>query len=130
MKWYCVLLLFCLSYADDFYIFSYRVAMRNGMLINEDYNVSRSMSIPKRFRIKAACEIGEPLGELSIHYRLKTAKEEMLLCLMRHGIGLRDDTMTLNLMSRSTTTLWIPPLALRARDVDGYAVIEILDIKE
>lgn len=130
MKLWLGWLALTMACANDFYIFSYRVAMRNGMLINEDYNVSRSMSIPKVFVVKAACEIGEPLGELTVHYRLRNAKDEMLLCLMRNGIGLRDDTTALNLMSRSTTTLWIAPVVLRAREIDGYAVVEILDIKE
>ena len=124
------MLLLAFACAHDFYIFSYRAAMRNGMLINEAYNVARSMSVPKVFDVRATCEIGEPLGDLTVFYRLRTEKDAMLLCFMRNGIGLRDDTTVLNLASRSTTTLWIAPVVLRAREIDGYAVVEILDIKE
>ncbi len=132
-KYFKVLLYLALTsclMGSDFYIFSYRVAMRNGMLISEDYNISRSMVLPKYFNIKASCEIGAPLGDITVYYQIKTSKEEVLICLMKHGIGLRDDTTALNLMSRSTTSLWIAPVPIRAREVDGYAVIEILEVKE
>ncbi|RAX57053.1 hypothetical protein CCZ01_07345 [Helicobacter monodelphidis] len=126
-----ILLLSVTLFGDErFYLFSYRVAVRNGMLINENYNISRSMVIPKHFVVKASCEIGEPLDDKTIHYRLKNSKEEMLICMMRNGIQLRDDTMALNLMGRSTTALWIPPVLIRAEEIGGYAVVEILETRE
>lgn len=122
------LLPFYLGGAEEFYIFSYKIAIKNHSAINESYRFSRAMVIPRRYAVVGRCQIDlEESDPAQAQKKLKASPAKVLECFFRHGVGLRDDTTFNNHQSRSLTTLWIEPRHLIVEFGEGGATLTLIE---
>ncbi|RDU62969.1 MULTISPECIES: hypothetical protein [Helicobacter] len=110
------------------YIFSYRVAARNGMLLNEKYYFSPAMVGANILR-----QTKNPYKKCTISHEAKTEKallrdykEKILECFLKWGVRLEDNTQVQNLQGKSITYLAIPPTRIQIEYADGIATIYAL----
>nr|WP_317381123.1 hypothetical protein [uncultured Helicobacter sp.] len=113
------------------YLFSYRVAIKNGIILNEKYNFSPAMVSAKMLdRVRnpyKKCEIShEAKNEKEF---INNYKEEILECFFGWGVRLEDRSEVQNLQGKSLTLLWIPPSRIKINYENGIATIYAL-IKE
>ncbi|MBX7489901.1 hypothetical protein [Helicobacter turcicus] len=113
------------------YLFSYRVAIRNGIILNEKYNFS-----PAMVSAKMLDEIRNPYKKCEIPHKAKNEKEfiygykeKILECFFGWGVRLEDRSEVRNLQGKSMTLLSIPPSRIKIDYEDGIATIYAL-IKE
>lgn len=110
------------------YIFSYRVAVKNGIILNERYNFSPTM-VHRNLLKKAknpykSCEIlHESQNEREF---LNKYKEKVLECFFNWGVRLKDESSALNLQAKSLTHLEIPPTRIVLEYEKGVATLYAL----
>jgi len=111
------------------YIFSYRIVVRDGVIIKENYSITRAMVELDNKWVLFECEILPKESDLTIKEFFKLYQEAMLSCLFGRGIALREDGALQEYRSRSTTTLSIPPTRLLVEFKDDFATIKIIGEK-
>ncbi len=121
--------LFVPLFGAEHYIFSYRIAVRDSVVISERYNFSKAMVIPGKYETLGECQFLPEDGRVSALKYLKDSHEEVLNCLFRHGVGLRDDTSASNHRSKSTTTLQITPTHVVVEFKEGLIIMKIVQPK-
>lgn len=120
-------LFFPLFLEAETYIFSYKIAIKDGLVINESYRFSKAMVIPARYEVLGECVIDvDEEEERRAIGRVRSAHAEVLECFFERGVGLRDDTTASSLQARSTTTLWIPPTHVIVEFKDGFVMMKII----
>ncbi|EEO25981.1 hypothetical protein [Helicobacter winghamensis] len=126
-------IVFCgLSAWASEYLFSYRVVIKNGIVLNEKYNFSPAMVSAKMLdKVRnpyKKCEI--PHGTKSEREFLAYYKEEILECFFNWGVRLEDRSEVQNLQGKSLTLLAIPPSRIKIEYENGIATIYALIKKE
>ena len=121
--------LFVPLFGAEHYIFSYRVAVRDSVVISERYNFSKAMVIPSKYETLGECQFLPEDGRVSALKYLKDSHEEVLNCLFRHGVGLRDDTSANKHRSKSTTTLQMTPTLVVVECEGGLIIMKIVQPK-
>ncbi|MCI5968610.1 hypothetical protein [Helicobacter sp.] len=113
------------------YLFSYRVAIKNGIILNEKYNFS-----PAMVSAKMLDKVRSPYRKCEIAHDAKNEKEfiythkgEILECFFHWGVRLEDRSEVQNLQGKSLTLLAIPPSRIKIDYENGIATIYAL-IKE
>ena len=118
------ILMGCFSFGSE-YIFTYRIATKNGFVISEEYNFSKAMMNSRDFgffrNAKKSCEIVHQAR--SERAFLKTYKQEILECFFNWGVKLEDRTKNINNKSISNTYLAIPPTRVEVEYEKGIATI-------
>lgn len=106
-------------------IFSYRLAIKDGVILNEDYYFSPIMQERKRkFSPYRNCEILHEAN--SENEFLKTYKEEILECFFKWGVRLEDRSKATNLVGNFVSVLSIPPTRIYVEFERGIAKIYYL----
>ena len=110
------------------YIFTYKIAVKNGITIKEEYNFSGAMISARDLdfykNANKKCEIThDAKTERSF---LKDYKQEILECFFAWGIKLEDFTKSFNHKSTSITYLAIPPTRVDVEYAKGIATISQL----
>lgn len=107
------------------YIFSYRVAVKNGILLSEKYYFS-----PAMVSAKMLDKVQSSYQSCEIAHDAKTEKEfikayqnEILACFFSWGVRLEDRSEVRNLQGRSITFLSIPPSRIKIEYASGIATI-------
>ena len=110
------------------YIFSYRVAIKDGVILNEKYHFSPAMvsakMLDKTKSIYKKCEIShaaESEKDFIAHY-----KEEILECFFSWGVRLEDHSRVRNLQGEYLTLLHIPASRIELKYESGIAVLYAL----
>lgn len=110
------------------YLFSYRVAIKNGIILNEKYNFSPAMMNAKMLnRLQnpyKKCEI--PHQAKSEREFLRDYKEEILKCFFNWGVRLEDRSKVTNLQGESLSSLSIPPSRIKIDYENGITTIYAL----
>ncbi|CAM2959087.1 hypothetical protein [Helicobacter burdigaliensis] len=111
------------------FVFSYRLAIKDGVVLNEDYYFSPVMQERKsRLSPYKNCEIlHEAKSEKEF---LKNYKEEILECFFKWGIKLEDRSKATNLVGNFVSVLSIPPTRIYIEFERGIAKIYYLHPKK
>ncbi|MGP1450944.1 MAG: hypothetical protein ACTTJS_07480 [Wolinella sp.] len=126
---FCALMLATPLIGAESYILSYRIAVRDGIVINQRYNVAKAMVNTGKYTLKGECQLTIEKEHRSAFRFLKESPEDILTCLFRHDVGLRDDTSTNNHRSKSTTTLQIAPTHVIVEFKDRLTIMKIIQPK-
>ncbi len=107
------------------YIFTYRVTVKNGIVLGEKYYFSPSM-----LSGNLSQKTKNPSKKCEISHEAKTEKdfinrykEKILECFFNWGIRLEDRSETQNLRGRSVTLLSIPPTRIEVEYANGLTTI-------
>lgn len=109
------------------YIFSYRLSVRDGVVLNETYHFVHAMTTPQRSNLERKnakpqrCQITHQ-AETEKEF-FKDNQEKILECVFIWGVKLEDITQTTNAKATSTTILSIPPTRLRIEFGNEWANI-------
>lgn len=110
------------------YIFSYRVAVKNGIILNEKYYFSPSMINANLLK-----QIKHPYKKCEITHQAKSEKAllndykaKILECFFNWGVRLEDRSEVSNLKGKSLTFLAIPPTRIRIEYASGIATLYAL----
>ncbi|WP_290880095.1 hypothetical protein [Helicobacter sp.] len=110
------------------YIFSYRVAVENGIILNEKYYFSPAMVSAKILNQTKnpykKCEINhEARNEKAL---INEYKPKILECFFNWGVRLEDRSEVSNLRGKSMTFLVIPPTRIKIEYASGIAILYAL----
>ncbi len=117
------------------YIFSYRVAVENGIILNEKYYFSPAMVSAKILNQTKnpykKCEIShEARSEKAL---INEYKPKILECFFNWGVRLEDRSEVSNLRGKSMTFLVIPPTRIKIEYASGiatlYALVQTKNLK-
>ncbi len=110
------------------YIFSYRIAVKNGVILNEKYYFS-----PAMVNSKLLDKTKNPYKKCEISHEAKTEKAlindykaKILECFFQWGVRLEDRSEVSNLQGRSLTFLAIPPTRIKIEYASGIATLYAL----
>ena len=102
----------CVLFAEaSEYIFSYRVTIANGLMLNEKYNFAPTMLNVSMLDVNPykTCEIVHSANTEKEF--LNAYKSKILECFFQWGVRLEDHSKIYNLQGESLTFLSIPPFA-------------------
>ncbi len=116
-----LLLFFPLFLISQDFILSYRVAVKDSLLLNERFTISKSMT-KENFYIDFECRILE-IDELSLIELINLSKEEVLECLFKNGVKLKSYDNSFNFLNSSTSVLSIPPKRFNIENSDGFIIM-------
>lgn len=135
-----LILILCMGIlaANDEFIISYRAIVKNQILIGEEYNVSRALSISKDYNVVGVCNFIPnlmPSEDFSIESNqnvvfniLKQHKDIMLSCLQKHtNTKIRDDVVFINNALKSKITFEVMPQRILAIYDGNTMNIEIIE---
>lgn len=110
------------------YIFSYRIAVKNGIVLNEKYDFSPAMvsanTLKQTKHPYKSCEIlHDAKSEKAL---LKDYKAKILECFFNWGVRLEDRSEVHNLRGNSLTFLVIPPTRIKIEYSNGIATLYAL----
>lgn len=110
------------------YIFSYRIAVKNGIVLNEKYDFSPSMVSANMLKQTKhpykSCEIlHDAKSEKAL---LKDYRAKILECFFNWGVRLEDRSEVRNLRGNSLTFLVIPPTRIKIEYGSGIATLYAL----
>lgn len=125
MGWAALLLFLVVPLLSEQFIVSYRVVMRDQMILNERFTLSRSMlREPMREGVFACTVLPDEGDDEKMEVLLKTLyQDELIACLSGFGVKLRAEGVAERFQSHSTSVLSIPPTRIEA--VDNGTAIEI-----
>ncbi|WP_238699272.1 hypothetical protein [Helicobacter sp. MIT 05-5294] len=110
------------------YIFSYRVAVKDGIVLNEKYYFS-----PAMVSAKILNQTKNPYKKCEISHEAKSEKVlindykiKILECFFQWGVRLEDHSEVSRMRGKSTTFLAIPPTRIRLEYASGIATLYAL----
>lgn len=110
------------------YIFSYRVAVKNGIVLNEKYYFSPAMVSAKLLN-----KTKNPYRKCEIPHEARNEKDlindykaKILECFFEWGVRLEDRSEVSRLQGKSLTFLEIPPTRIRLEYASGIATLYVL----
>ena len=121
----CVALVGAFAWGGE-YMFSYKVAVKNAVVINEQYYFSPVMT-------RDATRVKHPYKHCEIAHEAKSEKElldsyktAILECFFSWGVKLEDNSKVNNQRGNSLSHLAIPPTRIKVDYANGIATIYAL----
>lgn len=110
------------------YVFSYRVAVKDGIILNEKYYFS-----PAMVSAKILNQTKNPYKKCEINHEARSEKalineykSKILECFFNWGVRLEDRSEVSNLRGKSMTFLVIPPTRIKIEYASGIATLYAL----
>lgn len=118
------------------FIISYELLLKNDVATGEKYSISEPLKA-RMLKPDYTCEIDNTLEEdldfespelidMYLKLLLQTHKDEVLECLYKSGVKLRDDGVSEGFRAKSKTFFSLPPTFVQASLKEGYVNLVVL----